>query len=210
MVILYSVILPMINTALLMDNGKYERAGVIKIQYGFYKCNNTGKKNSNRPWSQFLAYVLHSTYIHSVSLCIYSDMNMCACAHSQYTLLPSLRNYNTIIHPEALTMRSVKQKILPSYAVSNKPLHFLLFFIILFYLSVFVWARVCKTITLRRLAGPHLFLPSTQPPFTKLFLGDSLFKLISFLSPTTLITLLIWGKLYGSQQCDNNEQLLLQ
>lgn len=148
------------------------------------------------PWIQFL--VLHFIpYIFTMFHC----MNVCACAHTR-TLPSSLRNYNTIIHSEALTVRRMKQVLL-SYTMSNKPFCFLIFFFMLHFIYQHQGEPESTMPQQVRKLTDFLFLSSTQAPFRCLTLGGSLFKLISFLSPTPLINQLKQGQLEGSLQYNN-------
>lgn len=150
--------------------------------------------------SIFSSCILFHIYLQCVIMHIFRNECVCTCT---LTLPPSLRNYNTSIHSEALILRSVKQKILLSYTISNKLCHFLIFFIILHFICCIGLSQNAKSCSrLIRLARDHLFLSSTQPPFRESFF--MILFLNSFLLPILLINLFTQGELQGSWQCNNS------
>lgn len=77
---------------LLVNNGNSKKVHVIKKPNSFYKYSNL-RENNNRLRIPFLVYIVYSTCIHTVSLHIYSDVNVCACTHMHITSPEKLHHH---------------------------------------------------------------------------------------------------------------------
>lgn len=120
-----------------------------------------GKKQQQTLNSIFSLCISFHIYSQCFTTHIFRHECVCICTLT-YTL-PLLRNH-IIIHSEALILRNVKLKVLLPDTISNKPFHFLTYFINLHFIYYIRLSQNTQSYSrLRRLGRTYLFFSSTQP-----------------------------------------------
>lgn len=143
--------------------------------------------------SIFIICISFHLYLRCFMTHIFTDMNVCAHSHAHCLL------HWGITPPLSIQRHWLKEKWNRRYfSLTRCLISHPMFWFSSLYSILFINIRLSQNAQshsrLRRLAGDHLFPSSTQPLFREFILCGSLFNLISFLSPTPLITLLTWGQ----------------